>query len=162
MENSLLSAPKGSALAKLYEVQLQDNPQHRKATFAEVKEAILSGGFMGYGGRMPLSTIPGGVAYDIEERNFNQMTLALRKNSEFTEAFEYHVLKMWQSGLLHQSALRWLPQPPKELPGCQLEAKQLSFDNLLFVFVMLLGGVILASGLFVFSQLFQRTLAKST
>ena len=153
MENFLVSAPKGSALAKLYDVQLKNKPQFQRPTLADVSKTIASGGnFMGYGSGTALSAVPGGVAYNIEELNINQVTIALQKDSEFTEPFEYHVLKMRQSGLLSQSALKWLPQPKRDLPGCQLEAKQLSFDNLLFLFVILLGGVVIAAGYLAFSK----------
>ena len=145
MESILKGSPKGSALAKLYETQLKDRPQNLRETIAEVSETIATGGYMSYGGVLAQINVPGAVQYDVEERVFNQAGIALQKGSEFTEAFEHHILKMRQSGLLRQSALKWLPQPKKKLPGCQLTAQRLNLDNLLFVFVMLGGGALLAA-----------------
>ena len=76
------------------------------------------------------------------KNNFN--AIGLRKHSEFTKMFDYHILKMRQSGLLAKMLEDWNKKiiALESDPG--IEAYPLAYDNLLFPFLILSTGTAIA------------------
>jgi hypothetical protein len=64
------------------------------------------------------------------------------KNSEFTDLFNYHLLKMEQSGLTHIILKRWRKQPT-DVFGAP-ESITLGYNNTLFPFLLVSTGAIVA------------------
>ncbi len=71
-------------------------------------------------------------------------------DSEFRDAFNYHILKMAQSGVLDKILHKWLQKrKPADRSGKIFveEPVSLGYDNLFFVVLVLLSGIGLALGM---------------
>ncbi len=78
----------------------------------------------------------------------SQLAFGLQKDSEFTAAFNHHLFKMVQSGVLRQLMYKWLEgrRPEDESDRIFTEdATSLGYENLFFPMVVMLVG--LAGGL---------------
>ncbi len=82
-------------------------------------------------------------------RNFDdslstQLAFGLRKNSEFREIFDYHLIKFRQSGMLELLEHKWLDaEKPDDWSHriFQEDAIPLGYENLFFPTAIMLGGV---------------------
>ena len=69
-------------------------------------------------------------------------SFALQKDSEFTQLFNYHIAKMDETGVLDALRLSYFPKTiPRKTTS---KSKSLGFDNVLFPFIILCGGIFIA------------------
>ncbi len=72
------------------------------------------------------------------------------QDSEFRSMFDFHLMKLIQSGVVHNVHTKWFVLPPLQI-GMQ-EAVSLGYDNMLFTFIVLAVGIGLAVVALVFEQ----------
>ena len=139
-EALLRTSPEGTALRTLFEKQLRNQPKYYKSDYASVlqsmrdnpKHMTFASGFSAGG--------QGFVRHDIREKMLTYLSIAIAKDSEFTEAMNYHLVKMRESAVLAKIDLKYRPRQAAKAYGCQVSTSELGFGNLMFIFVMLLCG----------------------
>ena len=69
--------------------------------------------------------------------------LGLPKNSELRDLFNYHLIRMRESGVFYQESHKWLREDrPREFTSTSAdEAKALGLDSLLFPVLVLAAGI---------------------
>ena len=83
------------------------------------------------------------VDLEITDGVSGQLAWAFQKGSEFTEFFSHHFLKLQESGVLLKIVRDWTYSPSESywVP----DAISLGYDNTLFPFLILLGGIVAAA-----------------
>ena len=79
-------------------------------------------------------------------------SLVLQKDSEFTELFNYHLLKMQETGTVERMKLRWIFNANQEFG--MTEAVKLGYENVMLPFNACALGIIVAAGLSLLEYLF--------
>ena len=80
-------------------------------------------------------------ALKIDDGSWMLTTIALQKNSEFHQVFNYYILKQYEHGLRRKNFQRlWSDYLRNENFGIN-EAYPLALNNVMFPFIWLLGGI---------------------
>ncbi len=106
------------------------------------------------------------VAYDItsvhmdlvhvnnfQERRKSHVAFGLQKGSDLVELFNFHIMKLKKSGVLSKLWFKWMESSKPEDYSDRIfipDAVALGYDNLIFLVVLLLGGLALSGILVLF------------
>ena len=137
----LVNAPEGSSLHALY-----NGPLDGSFTTSDPEEIIEhlidSDKTVYFGNPARLELSPEVYSLKVQDRLVGQIAFALRKNSELTEMFNYHLTNMDERGILENLRIRYtLPEdayPEKE--AARDSVHTLSFGNVLFPFIAVATG----------------------
>ena len=149
-EGFLKSAPKDSAMRWIYDNQymaLNDFKPLRRVL--EMEKTLLWAPYS------PFKTKPYEkrlVNLEIRETVVLYLSLVLQKDSEFTEVFNYHLLKMMENGKMEAMKLRWMTSSNQEF-GIS-NAIQLGYENVMDPFACCALGVIVAAWMSLLEYLF--------
>ena len=144
-ETFLKESKPPSIFHEIYEKRIKNNPVAILDSFADIMDTVVKDSKSVYFGPWILNfanpdwyplELPGSP-----RNNFNAM--GLRKHSEFTAIFNYFILKMRQSGLMNKMLNKWVERKVVE-NEMGIEANPLSYDNLLFPYLILSVGTLAA------------------
>ena len=140
-EDLLKLAPLGTSRRRYYDAKMRDVPSSRLKTQQDMIEVTLS---------EPKTLIWETSLYFAEDNRLRALNIldssmslgpfAYQKGSEFHGIFDYHLMKMKQSGILDKVKSIYLPDPPLTI-GIS-EANQLGYDNLMFPGIVITFGII--------------------
>ena len=155
-EEIFASSPKGSPMQQAYK-QMASRVKSNKYIYSDqaaVQKVMEDQTKAFFGSTSGLLSYPEVIVLKIEESSTTHLSIALQKNSELTKLFDYHLGKMLQSGLIRKMRNKWLlkDRVSGTVNGNLGEAANpLGYDNLLFPFLGLVGGVIL-SGVIILAE----------
>ena len=66
----------------------------------------------------------------------------------------YHLLKMNEKGILTKLHLHWTRKTQESSPSSMDTADSLGYDNVLFPFIIVIFGVVVAIGIVIFEKAF--------
>lgn len=150
IETQLQEAPPDSPLYEIYHEDMLDNPDAFHDSFPSLLNAILSDGTKAmFGPVLAISySFDELIALNLPDSFKSIVAMGLQKDSEFTKLFDYHILKMKQSGIMDYIHDKWFDKSMASLNnGDVLVAYPLNYDNLLFPSLLLSLGVLLALAL---------------
>ena len=79
------------------------------------------------------------MALKMDDTYYSRRGFALRGDSEYLPLFNHHLLKAFETGILHRHKVLWQEKPPIKIG--LTEPKPLGFNNVMFPFILL--GVIM-------------------
>ncbi len=82
---------------------------------------------------------------NFEDSTSTQLAFGLQKDSEFRKLFDYHIVKLQQSGMLKLLTHKWFSEEkPEDLSGriFQDAPMPLGYENLFFPIIIILIGTI--------------------
>ena len=79
------------------------------------------------------------------------MGWVFRKDSEFTELFNYHLLRRHQSGMILNTFKRWIMRRKEDFEFT--EAIPIGYENTAFVFLLLVGAIAVSVILLLFENI---------
>ena len=94
------------------------------------------------------------VNLDIADAVTLYNSLALQKDSEFTDLFNYYLLKMQESGTIERMKLRWISIANEQIGSGMSQAIQLGYEHVLLPFNCCALGILVAAGLSLLEHLF--------
>ena len=136
------SSPRNSSYNKLFNEAIKDNPDNDFYTNEEEKAKVMADentiaftSIFTYIGNKDVVTL------DVDETFHTYASLGLQKDSEFREIFNYHLLKMKQSGTFWKFEEEWFSKKGNQLISSNGPEKIcLGYNNLLFPFSILAIG----------------------
>ncbi len=84
----------------------------------------------------------------------SQIGIGLPPGSELRRCFDFHIMQMTQSGILHSILDKWLVRKPNDMSHriFAKEAEPLGYDNLIFLAIIILVGCFLSLMLFLIEK----------
>ena len=82
------------------------------------------------------------IGLDIEEATTKYASIALQKDSEFKEIFNYHIMKLFEMGVVDRLRRKYLFRHDEDYG--LLDAVSLGYENLFFPFGIMAMGVVIA------------------
>ena len=138
-EDVLKLSPLGTPRRRYYDAKMRDYPSTRLKTQQDMIEVTLSepktlmwetGFYVAEDDRLK--------ALSIRDSYMTHAPFAYQRDSEFHGLFNYHLLKMKQSGIFDKILSNYLPDPPITI-GIS-EVKQLGYNNLVVPVIVLSFG----------------------
>ena len=140
-------APEDSAMRMIYKNMVKDGKSITKKFLTPLVMAKEDPKTLAYRGCSPLDNLlwRNLVCLDIAEYTNLYKTIALQKNSEFLELIDHHIIKMQECGWIARLKHKWmfLANENYEIT----EASELTINNVMFTFVTLAFGIVIALGL---------------
>ena len=149
MEN----ASPGSYMDKVWSRVLESGEKYTMTSNDEVVRAIRSepNRVLFYGAASTFYKYPDLTALDIKEKKRILNGIGLAKNSEFKSLIDFHLGLLEESGVLAKLTNKWLENGKMDpLPNANNDmasASVLGYDNILFPFLILVGGIALSLAL---------------
>lgn len=149
-EQTLEQAESDSAMNKVYKKMLK-SPEFTKYLDWTLEDEHFANllhsnpKYVSYGTTISIKR-HGIRALSFDETSATHLGIALKKGSEFKKIFDYHLIYMRESGILHQIESKWLQGriSGKETRKDDFSAITLSYANLLFPFTTLIIGIMAA------------------
>jgi hypothetical protein len=150
----LNSEKKGSAMYTVYHNSMLGNPDSFVQTTEESLNVPLTRkNTLLFDSTMMVVSNKRYVDLEITDGVNGQVAWAFQKESEFTDFFNYHLLKLQERGVMHKIVRDWSYSPSESywVP----DAISLGYDNTLFPFLILLGGIV-AAALFILIEVYDK------
>ena len=152
-EGALRNAPEGSAMHLAYQ-QMRSRPEEEAfvtSTQSTLDLIAKDPTYIHFGGASAYYSFPQLTILSIKEEVMTSLCIALQSDSEFTDIINFYLSQLMQSGLLPKMRHKWLEKGHLEpLNEASEAANALGYDNLMFPFMSLLGGIFVASILLMF------------
>jgi hypothetical protein len=137
----LKTAKPDSAMSKVFKERMEGNPEAFAKTPKESLEIPLTRpNTLLFDSVMVVIVDSRYEALKITDGINGQMGWAFQKNSEFTEYFNFHLFKLEESGVMYKLNRDWT-YLPTDVYWVD-DAISLGYDNALFPYLILLGGII--------------------
>jgi hypothetical protein len=137
----LKTAKKDSAMYKVYYNTMHGNPDAFAGSPSDSLEIPLTREkTLLFDTALVMLIDPRYEALKITDGINGQAAWAFQMNSEFTEYFNFHLFKLEESGVMYKLNRNWT-YAPKEVFWVD-DAISLGYDNTLFPYLILLGGII--------------------
>ena len=150
-EHAMRNAEEGSYMKLAYEQMMSRPDEEKYVTSLQGTLNLLAKDpqFIHFGGSTSLKSFPQLTILDIEEKRHFSNSIGFQKGSEFKKMFDFYLLQIKQSGLFVKLENKWLEKGKVEplnevLEAISQAARPLGYDNLLFPFLSLIGGVSVA------------------
>ncbi len=139
-------APEGTPQQKAYEELVE---AHEGTIYSTIPEAVenfdkFDARYAAYEADLTFFGIPNiKLLRDFEDFSYTTIAWGLAKGSEFRLLFNYHLLKIAQSGITRKLETKWRLREPEQLDldNNAGDASALGYDNLVFPVLALLGGM---------------------
>ena len=137
-------APEDSAMKKIYNNMVKDGKSITKDFLTPLVMAKEDPKTLAYRGCSPLDNLlwRNLVCLDIAEYTNLYKTIALQKNSEFLELVDHHIIKMQECGWIARLKHTWMFLANEDYEIT--EATELTINNVMFTFVTLAFGIVIA------------------
>ena len=133
-------APSGSARREYYDSKMKGDPSAFYSNEEEMIEIVLKEPkTLMWAGDMPVAGDQRLKALNIMDSVRAPGAYGYPKGSEFCKMFDYHLLKIKESGIDERIVTNYAPDPPLQIGIA--EAEQLGYDALLFPIILLLLGI---------------------
>jgi ABC-type amino acid transport substrate-binding protein len=137
----LKTSHEGSAMHKLYYTAMEGNPNAQVQSNEEGKESALTRDkTLLFTSALTILGDERFIPLRLTDAIYGHSGWAFKKNSQFTDFFNYHLSQMAEDGVKSILRKRWLFRPTAEF-GVS-EAISLGYDNTLFPFCMVVAGII--------------------
>ncbi len=153
----LANALPGTYMQRAYQETMEGNPSafvQGEAEAYEVlsaeKKSVFFGSQMGFFGVSDIERLA-----QLEDSIFSALGIALQKDSEFLDVFNFHLLKMWNTGHIDKLIKKWTEDGPKDDSKRIFvdDAVPLGFDSVLFMALIMLGGMSTSVAILAFEKL---------
>ena len=134
-------APIGSARRTYYDSKMKGDPSAFYSNEQEMFEIVLKEPkTLMWSGDMPAAGNQRLKALNIMDSVRASGAYGYPKGSEFCKMFDYHLLKIKESGIDERIVTNYAPDPPLQIGIA--EAEQLGYDALPFPMILLLFGIV--------------------
>ncbi len=140
-ESSLLEFARDGASMKAYWNAYMAGKKNAflATTEAAVEHILNNPGTLFFGPHTIAAGDPRLVALDLSDSVRVGAGFTYPPDSEFRAMFDFHLLKLIQSGVVHNMQVKYFTPPPLTI-GVQ-EAESVGYDNMLFIFILLAFGI---------------------
>ena len=154
------TAPKGSAMRWVYENKMLTDETAISLSFDKLlrmvndePKTLLYMMFLSYSNEPRWQNL---VGLDIKEYVNTYISIGMQKNSEFAELFDYHIIKMQESGVLNRISHRWTDKADNDYGV--VEPAALDIQNVVFLFYCIAFGVFVAANVIIAEWVFKKCL----